>query len=51
MPAEMPTTARRAPLSSDLAVVIVTFWVVVAVRFAFSAAACSLAGTIVNTTS
>jgi hypothetical protein len=50
VPAEIPTIARCSPVSSDLAVVIVISSVLVAVRFSFSAAACSLAGTIVKTT-
>ena len=43
--------ARLAPASSDCAVVMVTSLVTVAVLRCFSAAACSLAGTIVKTTS
>ena len=50
VPAEIPTIARCVPPSSDLAVVIVTSFAPVAVRFSFSAAACSLAGTIMKTT-
>lgn len=46
----MPTMARDAPLSLDFAVVMVTSVVAVAVLPAFSAVACSLAGTTVKTT-
>ena len=51
VPAEIPTMARSSPPSSEVVVVIVTFSVFVGVRFSFSAAACSSAGTMVKTTS